>query len=46
MVKRSRSWEKQHKQICLDMNVFKEISSKKKKGQTYNDFIKVLVGGN
>ena len=45
MVNRKRRWEHEHKQICLDINLYKEISFKKKKGQTYNQFIKTLMGG-
>ena len=44
MVNRKRQWEKSHKLICLDTNLYHEITSKKKKGQTYNQFIKNLLG--
>jgi hypothetical protein len=46
MVNRKRLWEKQHKLVCLDINLYHEITGKKKKGQTYNQFIKSLLGGN
>jgi PKD repeat protein len=43
MVKRNRKWEKNHKLVCLDESLYKQIKTKKG-DKTYSQFIKSLMG--